>query len=343
MSQIRTAPAPAVIATAFVVLGLVSGAAGEPPRYTIADVGLVTEPLVRVNDHGHVVAEGVGRSYIWRNGVTTLLPNFFHPSDVNNSDQVSGTFTQFGQEVAVWSPAGLSIIGQFDGQRSSGLGINDAGTVIGQNVNNKGFAYSHGAFKALSPEANRSIPQKIADSGEIVGSVRAGETGSQVACVWRDGVAVALGALEERDSIAFGINDNGVIVGASDHRSTPDFWEAVVFEPGGPRGLGTLVPGRDSRAYAINSMGAIVGVAKTDLITERAVVWHDDQIYNLNDLLIDGSDWTLLTAYDINESGQIVGIGRRGGESRAYLLNPVPAPSSLAVVVVGLLAARRKR
>jgi len=37
--------------------------------------------------------------------------------------------------------------------------------------------------------------------------------------------------------------------------------------------------------------------------------------------------WTITTATDINNVGQIVGVGDFGGVSRAVILTPVPEPS----------------
>lgn len=57
----------------------------------------------------------------------------------------------------------------------------------------------------------------------------------------------------------------------------------------------------------------------------------------LNSAIDPASGWTLGTPYDINESGQIVGTGFRGGVQRTFLLTPIPEPSSL--LLAGLAVA----
>ena len=70
---------------------------------------------------------------------------------------------------------------------------------------------------------------------------------------------------------------------------------------------------------------------------------------DINSLISPNSGWTLGAAYAINDSGQIVGTGTNpNGKSDAFLLTPIPEPSTLALLgisVIGLLACtwRRRR
>jgi len=66
-------------------------------------------------------------------------------------------------------------------------------------------------------------------------------------------------------------------------------------------------------------------------------------------LLPDGCQWDLLTAaMDINELGQITGVGLIGGQSRGYVLTPaglnvIPEPSSVVLLLLGALALAHRR
>jgi probable HAF family extracellular repeat protein len=52
-------------------------------------------------------------------------------------------------------------------------------------------------------------------------------------------------------------------------------------------------------------------------------------MFDLNDLLLNASGWTLTEAAAINDNGQIVGLGRNGlGQTEAFLLTPVPLPGT---------------
>jgi hypothetical protein len=58
---------------------------------------------------------------------------------------------------------------------------------------------------------------------------------------------------------------------------------------------------------------------------------------DLNDLIDPSLGWELQEARAINNAGQITGIGRIGGERRAFLLTLLPEPSSTTLAIFGLL------
>jgi hypothetical protein len=55
---------------------------------------------------------------------------------------------------------------------------------------------------------------------------------------------------------------------------------------------------------------------------------------DLNSLIDPSSGWVLLQAIGINDSGQIVGQGQFDGQTRAFLLTPVPEPKHLVLAAV---------
>lgn len=62
----------------------------------------------------------------------------------------------------------------------------------------------------------------------------------------------------------------------------------------------------------------------------------------LNGLLPRGSDWTLLSATDINDHQQVIGEGLLDGELHAYVMQ-VPAPGCGALLLVASAFRKRRR
>jgi probable HAF family extracellular repeat protein len=95
-----------------------------------------------------------------------------------------------------------------------------------------------------------------------------------------------------------------------------------------------------SRANSINNAEQIVGFSYTPAGDRRAVLWQDNTLVDLNQL-INNPDWKLISAQKINNQGQIVGIGDHNGQEHGFLLNPiaqsqpVPEPDSVLALWMG--------
>jgi probable HAF family extracellular repeat protein len=110
--------------------------------------------------------------------------------------------------------------------------------------------------------------------------------------------------------------------------------------------LGTL-GGTDSVALGVNDLGDVVEHAHVAGDTFHAFVYRGGVLLDVNSLIPAGSGLTLTDALDINNRGQIVGWGfNANDERRAFLLAPVPEPSSalaLATLLAGAMVGRRRR
>ncbi|MCX7424221.1 MAG: PEP-CTERM sorting domain-containing protein [Planctomycetia bacterium] len=99
--------------------------------------------------------------------------------------------------------------------------------------------------------------------------------------------------------------------------------------------LGALEGGDWSRARAINNLGEVVGEVGFGLNETRAFIWDAENGMRP----LESAQGTLRGAYDINDAGQIVGLGRNpDGQDRAFLLTPIPEPATAALLISGLLA-----
>lgn len=100
--------------------------------------------------------------------------------------------------------------------------------------------------------------------------------------------------------------------------------------------LETLPGDTYSMARAIDEHGRVVGQSRDANGQNRAFLWENDQMTNLNSVtpnLTDSPLKRLLDAYAISESGQIVGSAINGGNQvRAFLLTPddATAPTTSA-------------
>ena len=101
-----------------------------------------------------------------------------------------------------------------------------------------------------------SMPTGINSSGQVVGSFTAGD--ATHAFLYSGARFIDLGTLGGTYSVARGINDAGVVVGASDNAA--GLTHAFVYANGTMTDIGTL-GGSNSSAAAINNRGQVAGVA----------------------------------------------------------------------------------
>lgn len=99
-------------------------------------------------------------------------------------------------------------------------------------------------------------------------------------------------------------------------------YHAFLWNGSAMQDLGVLGGGSQSFGYAMKGAGRVVGTADV-AGSNRAFVSEGSALLDLNTLLFNGDGWILLEAYDINEAGQIAGVGSLNGELRSVLLAPV--------------------
>lgn len=217
-------------------------------------------------------------------------------NDVNSRGIVAGAS---GGQPVVWRGAGAEPLPPLvEGGTGRANALNARGQVAGQTTSTErsatGAAVIH-AFRATS----RGGRWTVTDLGSLGGATF---------------------------STAYDINDRGVVVGESVPRAGEDTYRAVAWRGADPVDLGTLDGLRHSRANAVNVQGDVVGHATGfygfPTIDGRAVIWRDGHVIDLN-TAVEGSDWVLRSAEDIDVAGRIVGYGTVAGQTRAFLLTPV--------------------
>jgi probable HAF family extracellular repeat protein len=216
----------------------------------------------------------------------------------------------------MWDAGVLTDLGTLGGSSSLAYGINDVGQVVGYSwveQQLRGFLWEDGQMIGLDPLPGDVATQAfgVNDAGDVVGS----STWYTVqffsvsqATLWRDGGEEVI--------------DLGYVPAPPWSCSANPYW---------PKSI----------ARAVNNHGQVVGEAMciTSGAPKAAFLWQDGVMYNLNDLIPDGSGLDLRSALDINDAGQIVGYGITPGEEiHAFLLEPPRLPGDLngdGVVDVG--------
>ncbi|MBV8818709.1 MAG: DUF3466 family protein [Acidobacteriaceae bacterium] len=256
---------------------------------------------------------------------------------VNSSGAVVGTRYENGQAHATLWSGGSAV------ELSLGFatGINDSGEVVGGN--GQAFVVSGGVLRSLGtlPGGKWSSAYGVNDSGDVVGyGDVAGGSFRGFVYLPQTGT-VLLGTLGGNNSYAMAINDAGEIVGhAMLANGNEHAFEATA---GGPLvDLGTL-GGSSSYAYGINNLGAVVGYSFTGAnAAQHAFLYYNGKMMDLNSIIPANSGWVLNQAYGINDAGDIVGSGTYNGQTRAFLIDPVPLaapePMTCGLIGVGLIA-----
>ena len=143
-----------------------------------------------------------------------------------------------------------------------------------------------------------------------------------------------IGTLGGFTAEAYDINDNGIIVGASD--TSREFFsnETLAFYYDLATDTMTQIPEFSqvdeyvtSIAFAVNNSDQIVGAAQSSAnfnTINSAFLYQvgEDSITNLNDMIDCDLGWSLTFARDINDAGVIVGTGTLDGEVRSFMLMP---------------------
>jgi probable HAF family extracellular repeat protein len=325
-----------------------ASAATVCPRYSIEDLGTIagtfndTAPgsaAMQVNAMGQVAGFSIANDefrnihgFVWNSALTDLppLPTHAHCQALAIDDfgvavGVSYSLGRLKPRAARWTGSAPELLGDF-----APMDISNNGVVVGDSLVAPMYAWANavkwqdGVLHTLPTLGGRQASaHAVNELGWIVGDSFIAADVSSRACLWMSptGAAKDLGTLGGLRSAAFDLNENGQIVGYAQVASGNP--HAMLVEVSGGGTITALVDlgvidGDASFAYSINEHGEIVGTSD-----DRAVLWREGMIEDLNMLVDQPAGWRLTHARSINDAGQIAGQGWHNGLPRAFLLTPI--------------------
>jgi uncharacterized membrane protein len=251
-----------------------------------------------INDRGQIVGEGDG-PYLYENG----------------------TFKDLG------APLG--------GHRRGGaLGINAAGTVVGQ-LDDKAAVFENGQVHFIAtPGAGGSVGNDINDHGVVIGNAffetPHGTEGKGF--IYEGGTLSYLTYPDGHTPfIAYRLNNAGQVLGYGE-------LGGFINDHGHFIGVPSLANGTFGSMEDLNDRGWVVGY---NWVADqaRAILFRDGRTWDLNDLVRPGASAGLVLneAIALNDRGWIVGRATLDDlYTRAFLAVPVPEPGSGVLMLAGL-------
>jgi probable HAF family extracellular repeat protein len=317
-----------------------AAAASQAPRYIVEFVPNAESPQTPlvprgINEDGHLTGWFDYPSQAWVNtgGDDTVflprLPGKAHAFawEINDHGQVAGSSgfeTIDPPERAVrWTGGVPQDLGTL-GTDSRGFGINNLGHVVGLSYVNgspHGFFWSEeSGMVDVAPGIPFTVATDVNEQDQVTGGA-----GNGHAFRWQDGVFEDLGAPPGRWAYSSGnaINERGQVAGNVTTASGNEEDFARYTDGVGWEVLGGS--GQENAFHGINDRGDMVGVGRSGGF-DKGFLYIDGQGLFLLDSLLVNDDWRIVSAWDINNRGEIAAfVESLDGTNRYGAARLIPA------------------
>jgi probable HAF family extracellular repeat protein len=238
------------------------------------------------------------RAFLWEDGTMQDLNTLGGPDAfgqfINDHGQVAG----FSHTSSMPGPSGVPPYDAFLWDKHTGM--KDLGNLGGSRVN----------------------PWYLNNRGEVVGDALLAGDQTDDPFLW-DGQSLRdLGTFGGNFGRAQWVNEAGDVVGTASYPDGVTFHAALWRDGKKVKDLGTLAGDRCSWAVGINSKDQIVGLSfarkgvcawggvdQKAIRAEHAFLWEDGSLIDLNTRIPPNSGLRLALALDINDRGEIAGVG----------------------------------
>jgi probable HAF family extracellular repeat protein len=340
-------------------MGLSSAATWIAPNGLVA--GLAQNGQLDPSFPGFPVTHGV----LWRDGIVTdlgIIDGGFESAAlaVNSKGQVVGGadngipdatplnsfYYGWATETRafLWQDGIMQDLHTLGGKDAVAFLINETGQVAGISyvdsrpseycANNVGPALTTGAFLWENGKMENlgnfggtcTFAFNLNNRGQVIGASTLKGDEEQHPFLWDQGTLTDLGTFGGSFGNAISLNEDGKVVGFA---SLPgdQIYHAALWTEGRMTDLGTLAGDTNSFAFDVNSKGQIIGgSADAQFENFRGVLWErDGHAVDLNSL-VQGSNLLLSTPANINNKGEIAGIGTdSNGNEHVFVLIPCVA------------------